>query len=122
MITLDEAHEIAQAWINAWNTRDLDAIMAHYAEDIVFWSPLIVKRLGLESGTIQDKAQLRRYFAQGLETAPDLHFTLLKVFHGIDSIVIHYRRQNGTEAAELMVLDTASHLVIMARVHYHPPL
>jgi hypothetical protein len=121
VIALETAHEIAREWLDAWNQHDLEAIMAHYADDIQFWSPLIVQRLGLASGKIESKAQLRSYFAQGLESNPNLHFTLLQVLTGVDSLTIYYRRDNGLESAEMMVLDE-HHKVIMARVHYNGPL
>lgn len=28
-------HTLALAWIKAWNSRDIEAILLHYAEDIV---------------------------------------------------------------------------------------
>ena len=30
----------ANHWIKAWNSHDLEAILSHYAEDIVFLSPI----------------------------------------------------------------------------------
>ncbi len=32
-------NNFAQEWLNAWNSHDLEAIMAHYAEDVIFYSP-----------------------------------------------------------------------------------
>jgi hypothetical protein len=120
VISLKTAYEIGQEWIDAWNRHDLEAIMAHYADDVQFWSPLVTKRLNLASGKLEGKDELRAYFARGLELNPDLHFTLLQVMYGVDSLTIHYRR-NGLESAEMMVLDE-SQKVIMARVHYNGPL
>lgn len=117
MITREIAEQFAQAWIDAWNRHDLDAIMAHYGDVIEFRSPLIVKRLGDASGLITDKARLRAYFAHGLETIPNLHFTLLQVLPGVDSVTIYYRNQTGAEVAEVTVLD-ADHLAASVRAHY----
>lgn len=113
------AQKIAEEWIAAWNAHDLDAIMAHYSDDLEFWSPIIVKRLGLEGGKITDKAMLRDYFARGLAASPQLHFTLIQVFVGINSLTLHYRRWDGVEAAELMVLDESGHGVRIVRAHYN---
>lgn len=113
------AQKIAEEWITAWNAHDLDAIMAHYSDEIEFWSPIIVKRLGLATGKITDKALLRDYFARGLAASPQLHFTLIQVFVGIDSLTVHYRRWDGTEGAELMVLDETGHRVRIVRAHYN---
>ena len=118
MITIATAQRVAQSWIDAWNQRDLDAIMEHYSDDVEFWSPLIVKRLGIASGKIEGKAQLRAYFARGLEAYPNLHFTLLQVLSGVDSITIYYRREDGAEVAELTVLDANNRaILVLSLIH-----
>ncbi len=42
-------------WVAAWNRRDLDGIMTHYAENVEFWSPTVITRLGIASGKIEDR-------------------------------------------------------------------
>jgi hypothetical protein len=84
---------------------------------VEFWSPLVVKRLGVASGKITGKPSLRAYFAHGLETIPDLHFTLLQVLPGVDSVTIYYRNQSGAEVAEVTVLGVDQRAV-MVRAHY----
>jgi ketosteroid isomerase-like protein len=64
---MEQAKSIAEDWIAAWNHRDLEAIMAHYDDEIEFYSPLIAERLGIASGRLDGKAALRDYFARGLE-------------------------------------------------------
>ena len=118
MISLEAAYALAQTWVDAWNRHDLDAIMEHYTDDIHFWSPLVVKRLKIASGYIGDKSRLRTYFAEGLALNPELHFTLLHVFVGVDSISIHYRRHDGLETHEMMVLDATGQRASSVRVHY----
>ena len=111
------AQQFAQDWIDAWNAHDIEAIMAHYADTIEFWSPMIVKRLGIASGKLEGKAAIRSYFENGLAGIPDLHFTLLQVLPGINSLTIYYRNQTGTEVAEVTVLDADQHAV-QVRAHY----
>jgi ketosteroid isomerase-like protein len=36
--------EIALDWIDAWNKKDIDRIMSHYSEDIIFFAPTVIKR------------------------------------------------------------------------------
>jgi ketosteroid isomerase-like protein len=117
MLTEEHARKIAEDWIDAWNRHDLDAIMAHYTDDIEFWSPLVISRLGIASGKLEGKTQLRAYFARGLETIPNLHFELRQVLVGADSITIYYQRESGKLVAEMSVLNEAGK-AIMARVHY----
>jgi ketosteroid isomerase-like protein len=117
MITPTLAQQVAQTWLDDWNRHDLDAIMAHYADDIVFSSPFIVKLIGLSNGTIQGKAVLRDYFTQGLAAFPDLRFTLIQLLVGVDSVVLYYHSVNGLNAAEVMTLNDSG-LVLQVTAHY----
>jgi len=37
-------HELAEDWAAAWNARDLDRIIAHYADDVEFEANRVVRR------------------------------------------------------------------------------
>ena len=92
----------AEEWVAAWNSHDLDRIVAHYAEDVVFSSPHIVRRLGEPSGEVHGVGELRSYWGSGLEAEPELHFTLEDVRFSVDTIVINYRNQKGRAVAEVL--------------------
>ncbi|MFB2969995.1 nuclear transport factor 2 family protein [Aerosakkonema sp. BLCC-F183] len=117
MISEDKAKTIGQEWIESWNRHDLDAIMSHYAEEIEFISPFIIKLLGDASGTIKGKEALRSYFAKGLDTYPELKFELLQILTGVESLTIYYRSVKEMLAAEVMVLDSQDKIA-KAIVHY----
>ena len=36
--------EIALDWIDAWNKKDIDRIMDHYSDDVLFFAPTVIKR------------------------------------------------------------------------------
>jgi len=97
-----EATEFAREWVAAWNSRDLDAILSHYDENVVLTSPAAAKILGDPSGTVRGNAALRNYFQRGLEAYPNLHFELLDVMIGLSSVVLCYKNQKGTKTAEFM--------------------
>jgi hypothetical protein len=103
-MTPAEATEFAHHWIASWNSHDLDAILSHYAADVVLISPTAARILDDPSGTVVGEAALRNYFQRGLEAYPDLHFELLDVMHGISSVVVCYKNQKGTKTAEFMEL------------------
>ncbi len=52
MISRDFADHFARDWIEAWNSHDLDRILAHYTEDFVMSSPYIAQVVGEPSGTL----------------------------------------------------------------------
>lgn len=110
-------NHLAEAWVQAWNSHDLDAIMAHYADDIVFYSPIIQKLNNDPSGRLTGKAALRAYFEKGLAAYPDLHFDLYHVLEGVGSVVLYYKSINNRLSAEMMVLD-AHGKVKEVRAHY----
>jgi hypothetical protein len=81
MKTWQDAWDWAAAECDAWNRRDLEAIMVRYADDVALSSPLVVTRMGRADGWLHGKAEVREYFALGLQ-APGLHFELVDVLFG----------------------------------------
>lgn len=103
-MTLAEARHKAEAWIAAWNARDLGAVLEHYADDVVVCSPLVAKRLGRANGTLRGKDELSAYFATGLGN-PALQFTLEDVRLGVNAMTVLYTRENGIRVADTMELN-----------------
>jgi len=111
------ASDLAREWIAAWNSHDLERILAHYTDDFAMSSPLIAQRGFDASGTLRGKDAVRTYWAAGLAKAPDLHFTLEDALVGPDSVAILYRNQAGGRVVEVLVVDGA-HRVIRGMAHY----
>jgi ketosteroid isomerase-like protein len=97
-----DAGEFAQSWIAEWNSRDLDAIMRHYAPSVVFHSPVAAEVAPSSQGTVQGLAALRAYWHAALERNPKLRFELLEVFVSIETLAIRYRTQDGTVRVEVL--------------------
>lgn len=119
MLTPAEAERFAHEWVKAWNSHDLEDILARYADDIELISPFVVQVLGDSSGTIKGIDNLRMYFGTGLSMFPDLEFELLQVFVGVSSLVLHYKSVHDTLAAEVMVLNPQGK-VAKVLAHYLP--
>lgn len=79
MIDQRRAEDFAREWVEAWNAHDLDRIMAHYDDDVVFTSPFVAEVAGRADGTIEGAASLRPYFTAALARSPDLHFADVSV-------------------------------------------
>jgi hypothetical protein len=97
--------EFAQHWLAAWNAHDLEALLAHFADDVVFTSPVAAQLLDGSDGVIRGKEALRAYWTEGLRRIPDLRFELVGVYAGINLIVINYRNQKGGLVNEVMRFD-----------------
>ena len=109
MIDRAEAQSFAASWLEAWNAHDLDAVLSHFADDAVFTSPVAAKLFEGSEGIIRGKAALREYWREGLCRIPDLHFELLGLYVGQDTLVINYRNQSGGLVNEVLRFD--GHLV-----------
>ena len=111
MLTEENAHKFAEEWIAAWNSRDLDRIMAHYAENAVLISPVAAKLLSDPSGAVKGKQALRAYFKKGLDAFPQLKFELIETMWGLSSIVLYYVNQKGTKSGEFMEMDAEGQVI-----------
>ncbi len=109
----------AIAWIDAWNRRDLDAILTHYADDITLCSPRVVERTGAADGWLRGKDALRAYFARGL-AAPGLRFELVDVTVGVGAMTVVYRRETGVLVTDTSELDGAGRIVRMVACYGRP--
>jgi len=118
MITPDNFYQdFAREWVAAWNSHNLNVIMGHYADEIEFYSPLIVKLNINPEGRISDKQPLKEYFTKGLAAYPDLEFKLHHVLVGHGSVVLYYESVNNTMSAEFMQLN-AEGKITAVRAHY----
>ena len=104
-VTKDEAWNLANHWVAAWNSHNLDSIITHYDDAIELTSPVAGQLLGMSDGRVVGKANLRAYFQRGLEAYPDLHFRLEDVLWGINTVLLYYTNQKGTRTAEFMELS-----------------
>jgi hypothetical protein len=94
-MTRDEAWNLANHWVAAWNAHDLDLIMMHYEDAIELTSPVAAQLLGTPDGK------------RGLEAYAELHFRLEDVLLGVNSVLLYYTNQKGTRTGEFMELSAS---------------
>ncbi len=88
---------LGRDWIAAWNSHDLERVLALYAEDSEMTSDKI-PALGFDaSGTVRGKERLRAYWGTALQRLPNLHFELIDVYVSPDSIVVFYQNERGAQ-------------------------
>lgn len=97
---MHDAYAFARDWQDAWNSHDLDRILAHYSPEITFRSRKALALVG--DGEVRGLEALRAYWAAALSKQPDLHFTVQDVFEGHDGLVITYMNHRGVLAAETL--------------------
>jgi hypothetical protein len=104
-MTVPEPTAFAQRWLAAWNAHDLDALLEHFADDVVFTSPVAAQLLPDSAGVVRGKAALRAAWTEGLRRIPDLRFEVVGVYVGMTTIVINYRNQKRGLVNEVLRFD-----------------
>ena len=99
-----EAQAFAERWVRDWNAHDVDALLEHFTDDVVFTSPVAVRILGGD-GVIRGKEALRKYWSEGVRLIPDLRFEVVTVYAGTSTLVINYRNQAAGMACEVLTFD-----------------
>lgn len=118
-MTQETAGPFVEAWFDAWNRHDVEAITSHYAADVEYYSPFVADLAGA-SGRLEGLDAVTAYFRSALERFPDLHFEPpLHVAVGAGSVAFVYRSVNGLLAVETLVFDEAGK-VCRAHCHYSP--
>jgi ketosteroid isomerase-like protein len=98
---------LGRQWIAAWNSRDLECVLALYAEDSEMTSDRI-PALGFDAtGTLRGKQSLRAYWGKALGLLPNLHFTLIDTFVSPNSVVVLNENERGMKICEYLRLDAA---------------
>jgi ketosteroid isomerase-like protein len=69
-----EVERFVQGWIDAWNRRDVEAVVDLFSDHVEFTSP--VAQTVVRRGTIEGKAALRAYWEEALRHRKTMHFTL----------------------------------------------
>ena len=100
-----DPESFARDWVAAWNDHDLDAVLSHYADGIVFHSPRIAQVMETGADSITGKPGLRKYWEKALAMASGLFFELDDVLTGSDAITVLYTNHRGQKAAETFVFD-----------------
>jgi hypothetical protein len=95
----------ADAWLKAWNRRDVDAVLAHFHDDVVFTSPLAAQVMPDSDGVVRGKAALREYWHAALKTMPFLRFELIGIYQGESVLVINYRNHSGALVNEVLEFE-----------------
>jgi hypothetical protein len=116
-----KAEAYAKSWIEAWNAHDVEALAAHYADDVVFRSPFIPKLVENDACTICGLEELKEYLSRGMQAYPHMRFQLHRVGVGVDSIALNYIGVDGALANEVHVLNDDGKAADV-RIHYSAAL
>ncbi len=100
-----DAKQFSEQWVNAWNAHDIEAVLEHFHDDVIFTSPVAARVLPETQGVVAGKGALRHYWTTALKSLPDLHFEIVGVYRGESTLVINYRNHLGGLVNEVLTFD-----------------
>ena len=83
-----DARAFADRWISDWNHKDVEAVLTHFSEGVVFTSPRAKAIVG--SARIEGKSRLREYWTKAISRLQTIRFTLDYVINDGDRMGIVY--------------------------------
>jgi ketosteroid isomerase-like protein len=102
---------LGRNWIAAWNSHDLERVLALYADDTEMTSDRI-PAFGFDaSGTLRGTANLRMYWGKALQLLPNLHFELIDTYVSPNSVVVFYQNERGAKICEYLRLDAQGKII-----------
>ncbi|MDP3208988.1 MAG: nuclear transport factor 2 family protein [Rhodoglobus sp.] len=97
-MTRDDALEFAASWIESWNRRDIERVLATFDDDIEFTSPTALVTVGV--ATVHGKQELRSYWQAALARIASLRFALDRALWDPESrelAIIYVSEVNGAQ-------------------------
>src|SRR5580765_8447721 len=117
---MPDTRSIAETWMRCFNARDLDGLLALYADDAVHSSPKIRVRHPDTGGVIRGKAALRAWWQDSFDRLPDLAYLPTAITADAERAVMEYTRRLPGEAdmpiAE--VLEVRAGKIVASRVFH----
>ena len=93
----------AEEWISAWNRKDVEAVLAHFSESVVFTSVRAKAVFG--SPRLEGKSRLREYWSAAIGQIQTIRFTLDYVISDGNRVGIVYNAEidgRRTRAVEFL--------------------
>jgi len=118
------AMQFAESWIEAWNRRDVEQVLAMYADDLSFTSPTAFETMG--RATVVGKSALREYWQKALARIDALRFDLDRIIWDGETrelVVVYTRHVNGNSkrVLETFRFDTSDRAVSTEVLHGNVP-
>jgi len=112
--------QVALRWFGAFNTHNLEALLALYHEDAQHYSPKLKLRNPQSKGLIKGKDALRDWWQDAFRRLPSLRYEMLGLTSDNNQVFMEYiRHVDGEEdmrVAELLVLEEDK--IIASRVYH----
>ncbi|MBS1731481.1 MAG: nuclear transport factor 2 family protein [Bacteroidetes bacterium] len=120
MDTGKENEQIAIQWFKAFNTQDLEELLALYDEQAKHFSPKLKAKIPDSNGLIEGKKALREWWADSFKRLPGLHYEVQTITANEHRVCMEYTRElPGDEDLQVAeVLEIKNGKIIFSRVYH----
>lgn len=87
-----DTRPVAERWLACFEARDLDGLLALYADDATHASPKIRERHPETGGKVLGKAAMRVWWADSFVRLPTMRYLPTQITAGPDSVLLEYMR------------------------------
>lgn len=112
--------EIALKWFAAFNSHNLEDLLALYHDQAEHFSPKLKIRRPETKGLVTGKAALRDWWQDAFERLPELHYKVTSLTANNDRVFMEYIRQVPGEEDMLVaeVLEIKEGKIVASRVYH----
>lgn len=96
-MTNEDLIKLAENWMAAFNSKNLEALLALYHEDAQHYSPKLKIRHPETKGLIRHKKNLRTWWQDAFDRLPSLQYELVRLTPFEDRIFMEYVRRVDNE-------------------------
>lgn len=115
-----EIEAIAIKWFDAFNTHDLEKLLALYHNDAKHYSPKLKIRKPKTNGLVQGKNTLREWWQDAFDRLPTLNYTYTTLTANNQRVFMEYIRkvENEEDMPVAEVLEVKDGLIVASRVYH----
>lgn len=111
---------VANRWIDAFNSKDLDQLLSLYDENAEHYSPKLKVRQPETGGFIKGRKALRQWWQDAFERLPSLHYRLVRLTAEGNRVFMEYVREVNSEpdlyVGEMLELENG---IIVSSAVFH---
>lgn len=111
---------IAKAWFEAFNSHDLEKLLALYHEQAKHYSPKLKIRKPETNGLVSGKDALRAWWKDAFERLPSLHYKVKDLTANENRIFMEYIRkvENEEEMMVAELLEIENGLIVFSKIYH----
>jgi ketosteroid isomerase-like protein len=111
---------IAEAWLACFERRDLDGLLALYADDATHTSPKIRARHPDTGGLLRGKPAMRAWWQDSFDRLPSMRYVPTSLTADHDRVFMEYVRhvEGEPDMPIAEVLDVRDGLIVASRVFH----